>query len=788
MIAVGGAADFWARVKDGLESLDGPLAQWEHAAAWRPDAMPRMREPADLVWLDAQIGAAAMEVSIGWLESEWPLAAMVVVQDAPGGGVEWMARGVIDVILRSRMAGASLGETWDMVSARAGAWRRLRDNLARTQRQLGAIADYVFTVIIEAGRPVATYHAPGCLAVTGYTPSDYSADPFLWHRMIHEEDRPQVLDAVNRVLAGAPGPPIEHRIIHRDGSVRWVRNSTLVHRNAAGQIHAYDGLIKDITEDRAKTEALARERILLRTLIDSMPDFIYAKDMSSRFIVANRAVARHMGALGPDQLLGKTDFDFYAADLARQYFEDERRVLSSAQPLISQEEFSVDVHGSPRWISSTKVPLRDASGSVTGLISVGRDVTEERRAQRQLEQFFRLTLDLLSVANFEGRFLRLNPAWEETLGYSRSELLDQPYIGFVHPSDQEATRAVAERLSAGDVVVTFENRYRCRDGSYKWLLWNACPSLAERLIYATARDITERKSAEAELQQAYGELAHRESALRQALEELRQTHRALKASQLVLIQAEKMESLGTLAAGIAHEVKNPLQILLTGVQVLQGQLAAAPGPAAQVLQDMREAVHRADGIVRMLLNYASAHHLEPQVQPLGPIIENASGLVKYPLQQHRVDFEKDVPESLPDLSLDRAKMEQVFVNIFMNAIDAMPDGGRLAVKARAVREAPEGLDREFPPGAELVQISILDTGSGISEECLAKVFDPFFTTKPVGQGTGLGLSVVRQIITWHGGHVRIGNRLPRGARVDIYLSPAHRPSVERIETHQEYSI
>lgn len=750
--------------------------------------MPKRREPADLVWLDAQMGAAPIADSIRWFESEWPLAAMVVVEDSPGSGVGWVAQGVIDVIPRSRMAGASLGETWDLVRARAGAWTRLRDNLARTQRQLGAITDYVFTVIIEGGRPVATYHAPGCLAVTGYTPADYSADPFLWHRMIHEEDRPRVLEAVNRVLSGAPGPPIEHRIIHRDGSVRWVRNSTVVHRNAAGQIHAYDGLIKDITEDRAKTEALARERILLRTLIDSMPDFIYAKDISSRFVVANRSVARHMGALGPDQLLGKTDFDFYSVELARQYFEDERRVLSSGQSLISQEEFSVDVHGSPRWISSTKVPLRDAGGGVTGLISVGRDVTEERRAQRQLEQFFRLTLDLLCVANFEGRFLRLNPAWEETLGYPRPELLDQPYIGFVHPSDQEATLAVAERLSAGEMLVTFENRYRCRDGSYKWLLWNACPSMAEKLIYATARDITERKSAEAELQQAYGELAERESALRQALEELRQTHRALKASQLVLIQAEKMESLGTLAAGIAHEVKNPLQILLTGVQLLQGQLGATPGPAAQVLQDMREAVHRADGIVRMLLNYASAHHLEPQTQPLGPIIENACGLVKYPLQQHRVDFEKDVPETLPNLSMDRAKMEQVFVNIFINAIDAMPDGGKLTVKARTIREAPEGLVREFPPGAVLVRISILDTGSGISEECLGKVFDPFFTTKPVGQGTGLGLSVVRQIITWHGGHVRIRNRLPRGTRVDIYLSPTHRPSEERIETHQEYSI
>ncbi len=515
------------------------------------------------------------------------------------------------------------------------------------------------------------------------------------------------------------------------------------------------------------------ESNLLRTLIDNLPDHIYVKDREGRFILDNASHMRSLGADSQDKVIGKTVFDFFPKHLAELYHHDDLKIVKSGRPLISHEEPIVDHAGRKRWVSTTKTPLRDASGEIIGLVGISRDITNKKRAREERDRLFALTPDMLCIAGFDGYFKEINPAWEQTLGYSKEELLASPYIDFVHPEDRSNTIAEALALVENESSINFENRYRCKDGTYKWLLWSASPFPEGELIYAAARDITERRQSEDQLRRANSELEKSEKALREAMDALRSSHEELVQAQLQLIQAEKMDSVGRLAAGVAHEVKNPLAIMLMGVDYLNNHCAVNNDSASSVMRAMRDAIHRADTIVRGLVDFSASRQLEEQVQDMNPLIEQSLVLVKHELLANRVSLTTNLAQSLPRVKLDANKMQQVFVNVFMNAAHAMPDGGMLTVTtyAKELRAADrdEGSRKaeRFRAGDNVVVAVIEDTGPGVPEDKLAKIFDPFFTTKPTGKGTGLGLTVTRKIVELHGGAIDICNREDTGARVTI---------------------
>ena len=515
------------------------------------------------------------------------------------------------------------------------------------------------------------------------------------------------------------------------------------------------------------------ESNLLRTLIDNLPDLIYVKDRDGRFLLVNASHMRFLGAESDKQILGKTVFDFFPKTLAELYHQDDLRIVESGKALLNQEEPIIDSGGRKRWVSTTKSPLHDSEGRIIGLVGMSRDVTQSRSAREERDRLFALTPDMLCIAGFDGYFKEINPAWERTLGYSKAEMLASPYIDFVHPEDRSATIAEALSLVENEATVNFENRYRCKDGGYKWLLWSASPFSETELIYAAARDITERKQSEDQLRRANTELENSEKALREAMEALSASHEEQVQAQLQLIQAEKMDSVGRLAAGVAHEVKNPLAIMLMGVDYLTNHCVTGNENASSVLRAMRDAIHRADTIVRGLVDFSANRQLEEQVQDVNPVIEQSLLLVKHELLANRVSLTTNLAQALPPVKLDVNKMQQVFVNIFMNAAHAMPDGGVLTVTTYA--KELRSVDRDegsrkgdrFRTGDTVVVAIVEDTGVGVPEDKLLKIFDPFFTTKATGKGTGLGLTVTRRIIELHGGTIDISNREDTGARVTI---------------------
>jgi PAS domain S-box-containing protein len=295
-------------------------------------------------------------------------------------------------------------------------------------------------------------------------------------------------------------------------------------------------------------------------------------------------------------------------------------------------------------------------------------------------------------------------------------------------------------------------------------------------------DITERKQWEERLQKANAELARSEAALRKS-------HEDLKAAQAQLIQAEKMESIGTLAAGVAHEVKNPLAILMMGINYL-GKKLGDDDALATILRDMKEAIYRADSIARGLLEFSSSHQLNVSPADLNSLIEETLRLVRHTFTEQRITLVKDLKADLPQVQVDKNQLQQVFVNIIMNAIHAMPEGGQITVRtyARQLTETThfEGSrkgDRIWV-GDRVVIAEFEDTGSGIPEEHLSKVFDPFFTTKPTGVGTGLGLPVSKRIIDLHGGTFELRNKTEsRGVRATITLK-GHITGRRRKEFHE----
>ena len=254
-----------------------------------------------------------------------------------------------------------------------------------------------------------------------------------------------------------------------------------------------------------------------------------------------------------------------------------------------------------------------------------------------------------------------------------------------------------------------------------------------------------------------------EEELRQALSDVRTAHAALQRTQFQLIESAKMESVARLAAGVAHEVKNPLMTLSLGADYFLNRKTENPDEA-QLVRDMKEAVHRASNVINILLDYSRPRPLQRTSEDIHKVIENSLTLVRHQLNKRNVTVVREFDTALPPLSLDRTRLEHVFVNLFLNAMQAMPPGGTLTVRTFA---SDIGGASDASPS---VTVEVDDTGHGIMPQNAGKLFEPFFTTKPPGQGTGLGLAIVRRIMEIHGASIHLTNRQEGGMRATLQFN------------------
>lgn len=267
---------------------------------------------------------------------------------------------------------------------------------------------------------------------------------------------------------------------------------------------------------------------------------------------------------------------------------------------------------------------------------------------------------------------------------------------------------------------------------------------------------------------------------KKAEEELRKAYLRLSETQDQLIQAEKLNAVGLLASGVAHEVRNPLGIIIQGINYLEKKLSGNPEGLLDILATVKDGVRRADKIIISLLDFSKATALSLNPEDLAGILESSLSLVRGRLEGSNIRVVMEIEPGMPKALADKNKIEQVFINLLLNAIDAMPQGGTITLSACAKELAEPGAgigsreDDHFNPGERVLAVEFQDTGSGISREDLKRIFDPFFTTKGQGAGTGLGLSVSRNIIHMHKGLIYAQSEPGQGTKVTVILKIAKR--------------
>ena len=266
-----------------------------------------------------------------------------------------------------------------------------------------------------------------------------------------------------------------------------------------------------------------------------------------------------------------------------------------------------------------------------------------------------------------------------------------------------------------------------------------------------------------------------EQALRESEEKLRKAYVQLKAAQEQLIQDEKLKAIGQLASGVAHEVRNPLAIIIQGVDYLEKMISPKKKEAVDILKMLKNSVVRADRIVGSLLDFSKSSKMDFRAEDVNSILEDALNLVRAKFKFENIEIVRRMEKDIPKIRADKPRLIQVFVNILLNAVQAMPEGGKIIVHTgtEKLEKFKNGVGRRkndyFRIGEKIVIAEIEDTGIGISENNLKKIFDPFFTTKGPHGGTGLGLSVSRNIITMHNALIDVKSKTGKGTKVILTL-------------------
>ncbi|QSJ20638.1 PAS domain S-box protein [Nostoc sp. UHCC 0702] len=377
-------------------------------------------------------------------------------------------------------------------------------------------------------------------------------------------------------------------------------------------------------------------------------------------------------------------------------------------------------------------------------------MSEYKQSEETYSRFFSLSLDLFCIASFDGYFQHLNPAWTKILGWSTQELLEKPFIEFVHPEDREFTILTAQKLENGVDAISFENRYLCQDGSYKWLSWNAISAIEKNLFYALAHDITVNKQKELEL--------------KDYIQELEAFKFALNAHSLVAITDKKGAI--TYANDLFCEVSQYSREELLGQD---HDLDFLVHDLTKILSSMKMGTNRIREIVISLRNFSRLDEAEKKLVDIHEGIENTLLILHHRWKDNSTGLGISLIKEYGDLPLVDCypgQLNQVFMNIITNALDALEESvlNRKITGKPQIRIRTEVLDKNF------ISIRIADNGSGTTEEVRARLFDPFFTTKPVGKGTGLGLSISYQIVVEkHGGTLKCLSELGKGTEFWIQI-------------------
>jgi PAS domain S-box-containing protein len=473
---------------------------------------------------------------------------------------------------------------------------------------------------------------------------------------------------------------------------------------------------------------------------------------------------------------------------------------------------------------------------------------EKEKASDEFERFFSVLPDLACIASTDGYFRKLNPAWEETLGFSVEELLATPFLELVHPDDLERTKTEVEKQLKGSEAISFCNRYRCKNGQYRELEWKSAPANASSsLLYATARDITERKRIENEyrviiqttkdgfwiidlagrflevndaycamvgysreellgmrvsdmyVEDGFSQVAARiDKVVREGYDRFDRTQRCKNGSLLdveictsylrdreclcvfvrditerkhleaQLRQAQKMEAVGQLAGGVAHDFNNILQVVM-GYSYLLSMDKKLDEAQKEAVEQIISSSEKAAQLTTGLLALSRKQVMAPRQANLNAVVQHVQKFLVRIIGED-IQFKLRLNKTMLPVVIDVGQIEQVLMNLATNARDAMPKGGLLAIETGLqVIETPFQHAHGVSEPGRYAWMAVSDTGCGMDEATRTRMFEPFFTTKEVGKGTGLGMAIVYGIVRQHNGFVSFYSEPGHGTTFRVYI-------------------